>query len=66
MGKGGFLVGESVVNMGGFGAVIGTKPSFRPGCEPWVDSPFVGDGLCVPAGGSNGFSIIGWSGSGEG
>jgi hypothetical protein len=52
--------------MGGFGAVIGTKPSFLPGCEPCVSRPLVGDGLCVPAGGSNGFSVIGWSGSGEG
>jgi len=63
MGKDGFLVGESVVNMGGAGAEIGTKPSFRPGCEPWPDSPFVGDGLCTV--GWNEFPM-GCSGSGEG
>ena len=63
MGKDGFLVGESVVNMGGAGAEIGTKPSFLPGCEPWADRPLVGDGLCTV--GWNEFSM-GCNGSGEG
>lgn len=66
MGNSGFLVGESVVNMGGAGAEMGTKPSFRPGWEPWLDSPFVGDGLSGPRDdGRNEFSM-GCSGSGEG
>jgi hypothetical protein len=64
MGKGGFLAGESVVNMGGAGAEMGTKPSLRPGCAPWTGKPFVGDGLCGPDG-WNEFSM-GCSGSGEG
>ena len=45
--KGVFLVGESVVNIGGFGAVIGTKPNLPwPECEvPISREVFVGDGL---------------------
>lgn len=66
MGNGVFLVGESVVNMGGTGAEMGTKPSFRPGCEPWVGRPFVGDGLCRPREDEWDEFSIGRSGSGEG
>lgn len=51
--EGVFFVGESVGNDGGTGAVIETKPSFPP---PDSETPdprrvFVGDGLCVRAGG---------------
>lgn len=54
------------MNIGGAGAEMGTKPSFRPGCELLVGSPFVGDGLCGPReDGWNEFSM-GCSGSGEG
>jgi hypothetical protein len=51
--EGVFFVGESVGNDGGTGAVIETKPSFpRPDSEtPDPRWAFVGDGLCVPAGG---------------
>ena len=63
MGKEGFLAGESVVNMGGFGAEMGTKPSFRPGWEPCGGRSLDGDGLCGR--GWNEFSM-GCNGSGEG
>ena len=66
VGKAGFLSGESVLNMGGLGAVMGTNPSFCSEADSCDANPSVGDGLCVLDEGSNGVSIIGWSGSGEG
>lgn len=74
--KGVFLAGESVVNIGGVGAVIGTKPSLPcPGFEVLISrGAFVGVGLgCFVEGGSKIYSrvvvesfSIGCSGSDEG
>lgn len=49
--KGGFFVGESVVKVGGVGALIGTNPkSPFPGWESLgLRRGFMGDGLRVAA-----------------